>query len=689
MQKKSTSSKKSVILIIFCAVILLLSIGIFFGYKKYLKKPAKVNFLYSQIAESGKLTAKNGNTFTLTLNNVSPLTVVFSERPVRKSFTIDTAVFVATFRKKLGDKPVNAAIVFKSKDSTGKIDTAVFLISEPNYDKNSKTLTYTVVDISINGKEKAVTYQGEKISQLPNEFGSVSLFIDSLGENDDPSSYTGYQDGYADFLQPKQLLDWDIKSDGSAKYYEQLVIHKTPAPRQARTDVYQSSIPRILGFMNYDSQNQPGINPVQIAPTNSKDRSIYPGWNFIDVYVSGISSGCCQDSAAISVPTPQEIEIGHKNGIPVLGSLMFLTGAADPSILSDEPDLAVSKLIAIAEAYHFDGWFFDMENGDPGYTNLVQELKNQAPQLMILWYDAGCELNKNNEGYFDITNGYFVDYCWKYNPSAMSTSGKTAGSRSKDVYMGVNWWTDPDRFSDIEALQTFNTSLDEQGNPDPPLSLALWAMMWPDSGSMSPSEAYLSNQNPNVETYLWPHQYPPNNSSDCLGKFATPKTPIVSLPFQTNFNVGKGEQMFDENGNGDNTPWGNLLKQDFMPHFLIWDTQNQVNVHFDFTTAINSGSSLEIQNSSFGNYNNNIPIYLTFVDVNNQNTVSIKYKSNGNVVFYLKYADGSMQNIVLPSTANTWEQTSVNISNNTKLYEIGISSIAANSTINIGEIIIQ
>jgi len=138
----------------------------------------KINILFSQEAESGSLIRETGEIYTLTLNNISDITIAFADRPVRKAYLVDTASFMGMFDKIFEDNPPNAVLNFRSKAEGAPINIAVFIISEPIYDEISKTLIYKAVDIPLDGDKEGVSSEGGVLTSLPAEFGDASLFID-------------------------------------------------------------------------------------------------------------------------------------------------------------------------------------------------------------------------------------------------------------------------------------------------------------------------------------------------------------------------------------------------------------------------------------------------------------------------------------------------------------------------------
>ena len=99
---------------------------------------------------------------TLTLRPVSAVTTTFSDRPERDSGTITTAEFVSSFDQAFGDDPPNATV---SSLERGRGEFTVEL-SDPRYEKATRTLTYAVRPIGAEG------------SNFPGRLGPVSVFID-------------------------------------------------------------------------------------------------------------------------------------------------------------------------------------------------------------------------------------------------------------------------------------------------------------------------------------------------------------------------------------------------------------------------------------------------------------------------------------------------------------------------------
>lgn len=144
--------------------------------------------LMSQTAASGSWT-RTGDTHTLILNDVSPSTVVFTERPERSAESIPTASLVSSWGDAFGDDPPNAAVVLSDADESA--DTIVATLHHPRYDPSARTLTYSAdlvpAGTDTGGLDGVASGTDESI---PSEFGAVAVFIDGTDAPLDAASTT-------------------------------------------------------------------------------------------------------------------------------------------------------------------------------------------------------------------------------------------------------------------------------------------------------------------------------------------------------------------------------------------------------------------------------------------------------------------------------------------------------------------
>ena len=126
-------------------------------------------FLYVQTFGSGTLSAPQADgTRTLTLNDVSPTTISFAERPDREVAHESTEAFIEGWNQgedSFGVNPPNAAL-----DIIGQNSQSIVIVElvDAQYDVQNQTLEYQVVILD-----------DEQSGGLPRSFEEAVLFIDS------------------------------------------------------------------------------------------------------------------------------------------------------------------------------------------------------------------------------------------------------------------------------------------------------------------------------------------------------------------------------------------------------------------------------------------------------------------------------------------------------------------------------
>jgi hypothetical protein len=130
--------------------------------------------LMVQTARSGRWTS-SGAAHTLALAGVSPVTVLFTDRPDRKASAVPTKTVVEGWAKDFGTDPPNAAVQLTG--GAHDQDTAIVTLSSPVYDAHANTLTYTAKVIGGDAGASLSSFTASK-HDLPVSFGAVSMFID-------------------------------------------------------------------------------------------------------------------------------------------------------------------------------------------------------------------------------------------------------------------------------------------------------------------------------------------------------------------------------------------------------------------------------------------------------------------------------------------------------------------------------
>lgn len=127
------------------------------------------SFLFMQTAHSGTLSAaKADGTRTLTLKDISPVTVYFAERPDRETGHESTAEFIAEWsmgEDSFETNPPNAALDIIGNDSQS---IAIVELMSATYNSATQTLEYEILILD-----------DETAGNIPESFDEAVLFIDS------------------------------------------------------------------------------------------------------------------------------------------------------------------------------------------------------------------------------------------------------------------------------------------------------------------------------------------------------------------------------------------------------------------------------------------------------------------------------------------------------------------------------
>lgn len=137
-----------------------------------------VAFLFVQSSASGTFEQKDGQKI-LTLIDVSPSTVYFSDRPNRNTGFESTELFTALWDEgdddSFASNPPNAAL--EILDSNGQSDLFILVLMNPVYNYESETLQYNV-EILAEASKGLIHYDDKNGFEIPATFEHSVLFID-------------------------------------------------------------------------------------------------------------------------------------------------------------------------------------------------------------------------------------------------------------------------------------------------------------------------------------------------------------------------------------------------------------------------------------------------------------------------------------------------------------------------------
>ena len=425
---------------------------------------------------------------------------------------------------------------------------------------------------------------------------------------------------YVSSWHPEYLLNWTPASDPNAAF------NRSNVPLAARFSPTEAVSPLNTAF-NVNAHARPGEGKIATLTGFPTRRNPSQGtliehsnamsfWQYTDDFVA---FGGSSSEGLILTPSAPLIDAAHRNGVPIYGNVFFpptafggrfqwvndflkKTGSTFP---------VADKLKEVAEFYGFDGWFINQETaGGTSATattmkDFIFYLRTQAPNLKIMWYDAMNEsgsvgwqdsFNTQNDlflkdGTNRIAHSMFIDFGW-------SSSGLTASRTHAQslvlspyaLYAGVEF--DSNSFD-----QPFDwTSLFPEGNPHK-TSVGFYGLDRNFKNAGNPDSFHAN------ETRFWsgPNGDPTNTVTGDTWKgmahYVPASSPLTTLPFVTNFNLGHGH-LYAINGQVRmNREWTNLSVQDVLPtwRWIVQSTgTNKLVPTLDRSTAYYGGTNLRI-----------------------------------------------------------------------------------------------
>lgn len=126
------------------------------------------NWLFSHTADAGSISPNGDDTWTLTLTDVDPVVLGFTDRPLRDAQAGTVERLVEAWPEMFEDSNPNGVVV--AHNDSGDTNSAVVELMDPRL--NGSTLTYTVRVLTNEG--------GPAEPGLVYDFEQVSVFIDDV-----------------------------------------------------------------------------------------------------------------------------------------------------------------------------------------------------------------------------------------------------------------------------------------------------------------------------------------------------------------------------------------------------------------------------------------------------------------------------------------------------------------------------
>lgn len=437
----------------------------------------------------------------------------------------------------------------------------------------------------------------------------------------------------ASYWFPAQLLEWKAEED------EDLRFNVSTVPLAKRVDV--ADLEPVNGTQNKETRSMAisimngstsGNSPHGL---NKAEANAFSYWQYVDLLVYwGGSSG----EGLIVAPSADVVDAGHKNGVPVIGTV-FMPQAAHggkmtwlEDLLQKEKDGSypvADKLIEVAHIYGFDGWFINQETEGTDEEPLtadhaarMQEFlgyyKAQAPELELIYYDS-----MTAEGKMDWQNALTKK-------NAMFLQTEDGAPVADDMFLNF-WWTS-EKLAPEELLKASASLAQEKGIDPYSLYAGVdlqsngyhteidWSLFekseggtYTSLGLYCPSWAYFSTEMIQdfwkQENKLWVNakgdpsaevEITDDTQWRGVSFYVVERTAVTSLPFVTNFSTGNGYGFYKNGELISQLDWNNRSISDLLPtcRYIIEDGEgNDLTADLDVGDAWYGGTSLILRGS--------------------------------------------------------------------------------------------
>ena len=371
------------------------------------------------------------------------------------------------------------------------------------------------------------------------------------------------------------------------------------------------------------------------------------------------------------VPTPDVIDAGHRNGVPVLGTLFFnwSNSIADQekfaaALQQDEDGTfpIARKLVDLAKYYGFDGYFINQETTGDIVTPLGKKMrdfmlytKEYAAQVnhpvKYSWYDAMTyeygryhedglgEYNyqfMEKEGDKVPADHFFANFNWTKEKNDYSvTMAKWLGRSQYDVFAGLEL----QQGGSYKTKVKWDALLDENGKLR--LSLGLFA---PDTITSlgKTGEDYHKNENIFFTGYQGDPtgQKPDDKDWYGIANLVADRTPAVGRTFTTSFNTGHGKKWFVDGKVSKDSEWNYRSVSGILPTWRWWQTSSgaKLQADYDFEDAYNGGNSLKFAGDLAENTNQDVRLYSTKLEVTDKTKLRVAHKGGKGSKVYVEFA---------------------------------------------------
>jgi len=247
------------------------------------------------------------------------------------------------------------------------------------------------------------------------------------------------------------LLDWQLAHDPLLAYYAD----PTPlAKRGAQLHTPYQVLPMLMFSTS--------LTPAHMVTADPDPAALLTAWH----YLSAVDYfGGSQSEGQVLAPSPGWIKAAHQNGVKILGSI-FLSPIPFGGDKEQEAIDALfapcgygqlcksypeaDKLIAIAKAYGFDGYFINEEarwlSSDlaTAVANFIDYIHSKDASLRIDWYPGTTDVASDPEQIVlmhagkVVSDDIFMDYGWSWDLDAALAGAKSIGYPAAKLDFGFD-----------------------------------------------------------------------------------------------------------------------------------------------------------------------------------------------------------------------------------------------------------
>ena len=322
-------------------------------------------------------------------------------------------------------------------------------------------------------------------------------------------------------------------------------------------------------------------------------------WQFVDIFTF-FGGG-----TLFYLPSVGWINAAHRNGVPCLATI-FVNDSQQVQDLISNQTTAIAQLVAVAQQYGFDGWFFNVEQS-LGKTlagelvtflqDLTSAIHTAIPSSIIMWYDAVTiegyvsyqnELNDQNLPFFRACDGIFVNYWWNLDgtppsPKVSVANAQKAGLSPLGVYSPPNTYGG----SPAPAAWGYQSYLAVQNAVNAGTSAALWGPAWTSQNAETPvnGSGYIEG-----DDEYW----------GLIGSVFPSRVSAWTFPFVTHFDTGYGHQFCIDGTISSHAwyaTWCNVSQQDVLPTWraaLVAGSEAACALRLSHAMPFDGGSCLRI-----------------------------------------------------------------------------------------------